>query len=161
MVQRIPYDREWRFPGNMEGEDAMAMNFNDWNEQNIREFRASGGKLGGSFEGAPVLLLHTFGRKTGAERVNPLMYLPIEDRLFVFASKAGAPEDPDWYLNLLAHPEIPVEIGAETKMCEGREVTGSERDRIYAEQAERYPQFAEYQSKTERKIPVIELVPQG
>lgn len=136
----------------------MAMDFNDWNQQNIQEFRANGGTLGGSFAGAPVLLLHTFGRMSGTERVNPLMYLPHEDRVFVFASKAGAAEDPDWYRNLLAHPEVPVEIGSETRTCEAREVTGAERDRIYQEQARRYPQFAEYQKMTTRSIPVIELV---
>ncbi len=158
VVQRNENHQGNTFLCRVDREEYMAMNFNDWNEQNIREFRASGGKLGGSFEGAPVLLLHTFGRKSGTERVNPLMYLPFEDRVFIFASKAGAPEDPDWYRNLLAHPDVPVEIGAETRMCEAREVQGTERARIYDEQAERYPQFAEYQNKTSREIPVIELV---
>jgi len=131
----------------------------DWNRKVIEEFRANAGKLGGSFEGAPVLLLHTTGAKTGTERVNPVMYLDIDGRRFVFASKAGADTNPDWYHNLIAHPEVNVEAGADTYRAKTAPVTGADRDRIYAEQAKRYPGFAEYQEKTKRVIPVVELVP--
>jgi deazaflavin-dependent oxidoreductase (nitroreductase family) len=130
----------------------------DWNRQVVAEFRANGGRLGGNFEGAPVLLLHTCGRTTGTERVNPMMYLAQDGRTFVFASKAGAPVNPDWYLNLLAHPEVTVELGTETFTAAAVPVTGPERDTIYAEQARRYPGFAEYQAKTDRVIPVVELI---
>ncbi len=130
----------------------------DWNRQVVAEFRANGGRLGGNFEGAPVLLLHTWGRNTGTERVNPMMYLAQDGRTFVFASKAGAPADPDWYLNLLAHPQVTVELGTETFTATAVPVTGPERDTIYAEQARRYPGFAEYQANTDRMIPVVELI---
>ncbi len=128
-----------------------------WNRQIIEEFRAHEGRVGGQFEGAPVLLLHTIGAKTGQERVNPMMYLDLAGRRFVFASKAGADSSPDWYHNLVAHPEVTVEVGTHTYVATAAEVTGADRDRIYAEQAHRYPGFAEYQQKTERVIPVVEL----
>jgi deazaflavin-dependent oxidoreductase (nitroreductase family) len=134
---------------------------NDWNRKVVEEFRANEGRLGGPFEGAPVLLLHTWGRKSGTERVNPVMYLPQDGRTFVFASKAGAPEDPDWYLNLRANPQVTVELGAETFTATAVTVTGPERDTIYAEQALRNPGFAEYQEKTDRVIPVVELIRAG
>ncbi len=131
---------------------------NDWNAKIIEEFRANHGKVGGQFEGAPVLLLHTIGAKTGAERINPMMYLDYEGRRFVFASKAGADSNPDWFRNLVAHSEVTVEIGAETLTATATVLEGTERDRIYDEQATRYPGFAEYQQKTRRVIPVVELV---
>lgn len=131
---------------------------NDWNSKIIAEFRANDGKVGGPFEGAPLLLLTTRGRKSGAERTNPVMYLDDGDRLLVFASKAGAPTHPDWYLNLLAHPEVTVEVGTRTFRATAVALAGEERDRMYAEQARRYPGFAEYQSKTDRVIPVVALV---
>jgi deazaflavin-dependent oxidoreductase (nitroreductase family) len=124
----------------------------------VAEFRANEGRVGGPFEGSPVLLLHTWGRKTGTERVNPVMYLAQDGRTFVFASKGGAPMDPDWYRNLLASPQVTVELGTETFPATAVPVTGPERDTIYAEQGRRYPGFAEYQDKTDRVIPVIELV---
>jgi deazaflavin-dependent oxidoreductase (nitroreductase family) len=129
----------------------------DWNQKIVEEFRAREGRVGGPFEGAPMLLLHTTGARTGAERVNPMMYLTEGDRVFVFASKAGMPTNPDWYHNLVAHPEVEVEMGTERFPAVARPVTGDERDRIYAEQAKRYPGFAEYQEKTTRAIPVVEL----
>jgi deazaflavin-dependent oxidoreductase (nitroreductase family) len=131
---------------------------NDWNRKVVAEFRANEGRVGGPFEGSPVLLLHTWGRKTGTERVNPVMYLAQDGRTFVFASKGGAPMDPDWYRNLLASPQVTVELGTETFPATAVPVTGPERDTIYAEQGRRYPGFAEYQDKTDRVIPVIELV---
>ena len=130
----------------------------DWNKKIIEEFRANGGRVGGNFEGAPLLLLHTTGAKTGAERVNPMMYLDLDGRRFVFASKAGHPTNPAWYHNLVANPAVRVEVATETYSATARPVTGDERDRIYAEQARRYPGFAEYQEKTDRVIPVVELV---
>jgi deazaflavin-dependent oxidoreductase (nitroreductase family) len=131
---------------------------NEWNAKVIEEFRANRGVLGGSFEGAPVLLLHTTGARSGIERVNPMMYLREGDRLFVFASKAGADTNPDWYVNLVAHPDVSVEIGGDTRTATAVPVAGGERDRVYAIQAERYPGFAEYQDKTRRVIPVVELL---
>jgi deazaflavin-dependent oxidoreductase (nitroreductase family) len=132
---------------------------NDWNRQIIEEFRANEGKLGGQFQGAPVLLLHTKGAKTGKERVTPVMYLELDGRTFVFASKAGAPTNPDWYHNLVANPEVSAEIGTGTITARAVVVEGTERDQVYAEQARRYPGFQEYQEKTDRVIPVVELVP--
>lgn len=130
---------------------------NDWNARIIEEFRANGGRVGGQFEGAPMLLLHTTGARSGQERVNPMMYLDFENRRFVFASKAGADTHPDWYHNLVAHPEVSVEAGTETYQATAVPVAGDERDRIYAEQARRYPGFADYAAKTSRVIPVVEL----
>ena len=136
---------------------------NDWNAKIIEEFRANHGKVGGQFEGAPVLLLHTIGAKSGAERINPMMYLDFEGRRFVFASKAGADSNPDWFRNLVTHSEVTVEIGAATLTATATATVleGAERDRIYDEQATRYPGFAEYQQKTSRVIPVVELVAKG
>ena len=130
----------------------------DWNNQIIAEFRANDGRVGGNFEGAPLLLLHTSGARTDEERVNPMMYLDLDGRRFVFASKAGADTHPDWYHNLVAHPDVNVEVGAETYAATAVPVAGAERDRIYTEQARRYPGFAEYQQKTQRVIPVVELI---
>lgn len=130
----------------------------DWNASIIAEFRANDGKVGGNFQGAPVLLLHTTGAKSGVERVNPMMYLNEDGRIFVFASKAGADSHPDWYHNLLAHPRVSVEIGVEQYPATAENVVGQERSRIYAVHAARHPGFAEYQEKTTRIIPVVELV---
>jgi len=133
----------------------------DWNSKIIEEFRANEGKVGGPFAGAPILLLHTTGAKTGRERVNPMMYLDLDGHRYVFASKAGADTNPDWYWNLVAHPEVSVEVGTETYEAAAAPVTGDDRDRIYAEQARRYAGFAEYEQKTSRIIPVVEIIPQG
>ena len=133
----------------------------DWNRKIIEEFRANGGRVGGPFAGAPVLLLHTTGAKTGQARVNPMMYLDLDGHRYVFASKAGADTSPDWYWNLVAHPDLTVEAGTETYEAAAVPVTGDDRDRIYAEQARRYPGFAEYEQKTPRIIPVVELIPKG
>jgi deazaflavin-dependent oxidoreductase (nitroreductase family) len=134
---------------------------NEWNRQIIEEFRANDGKVGGPFEGAPVLLLHTTGAKTGAERVNPMMYLELDGRMFVFASKAGADTHPDWYHNLVANPDVTIEAGTGTFAATAVTVDESERAAIYAEQAKRYPGFAEYEAKTERVIPVVEILPKA
>jgi deazaflavin-dependent oxidoreductase (nitroreductase family) len=129
----------------------------NWNAKIIEEFRANGGKVGGNFEGAPLLLLHSTGAKSGKERVNPMMYLPDDDRLVVFASKAGMPTNPDWYHNLVAHPRASVEVGTDTVDVNARVATGDERERLFARQKELYPGFAEYEQKTTREIPVIVL----
>jgi len=132
-------------------------NTNDWNRQTIEEFRANGGKVGGFWEGKPLLLLTTTGAKSGQRRTTPMMYLADGNRLLVFASKRGAPTHPDWYHNLVAHPEVTVEVGTETYEASAKVLNGEERDRLYARQAELYPQFGEYQAGTTRKIPVIAL----
>lgn len=134
------------------------MTMSDWNTQVIEEFRSHEGRVGGNFEGAPLLLLTTKGRKSGADRTNPMMYLADGDRLLVFASKAGAPTNPDWYWNLLDEPMVTVEVGTEKYQARAEPVVGEERDRLYAEQARRYPGFAEYEEKTDRVIPVVALV---
>ena len=133
---------------------------NEWNRTIIEEFRSNQGVLGGNFAGAPVLLLHTTGAKSGVERVNPMMYLNDNGRIYVFASKAGADAHPDWYHNLRAHPQVSVEVGTEHYDATARDVEGDERARIYAEQASRFSGFADYQAKTSRVIPVVELVRQ-
>ena len=132
---------------------------NDWNAKTIEEFRANGGKVGGNFEGAPLLLLHTIGARSGQERVNPMMYQAVGDDYAVFASKAGAPTNPDWFHNLVAHPDASVEIGTERKPVRARVTSGDERTRIWEIQTERYPGFAEYERKTDREIPVVILEP--
>jgi deazaflavin-dependent oxidoreductase (nitroreductase family) len=129
----------------------------DFNSGIIEEFRANGGKVGGPFEGAPLLLLTSTGARSGASRVNPMMYLADGRRLYVFASKAGAPTNPDWYHNLLAHPRAAVEVGQERFDVVASVLTGAERDEIYQRQAALYPGFAEYEAKTTRTIPVVAL----
>lgn len=130
---------------------------NDWNQSIIAEFRANEGHVGGPFAGLTLLLLTTIGAKSGRQFTSPLVYSTDGDRLLIFASKAGAPTHPDWYHNLIANPEVTVEQGTETFNARAVVVTGEERDRLYAEQATRSPQFAEYQTKTTRQIPVVAL----
>ena len=129
----------------------------DWNHRIIEEFRSNGGKVGGSFEGAPMLLLTSTGAKTGRPHTTPLVYLRDGDRLIVFASKGGAPTNPDWYHNLRAHEIATVEVGDETFEVKASISQGDERDRLYARQTRSRPQFADYATKTTRKIPVIVL----
>jgi deazaflavin-dependent oxidoreductase (nitroreductase family) len=131
----------------------------DFNAQTITEFRTNHGQVGGNFAGAPLLLLHTVGARSGAPRINPMMYLPDEGRYLVFASKAGADRHPDWYHNLLAHPEVQIEVGDEILTVRAVELHGAGRDAYFTEQARRYPGFAAYQRKTERIIPVVALTP--
>ncbi len=130
---------------------------NDWNRQVIEEFRANRGKVGGMWEGRPLLLLTTTGAKSGERRTTPTMYLRDGGRLLVFASKGGAPTHPAWYHNLLAHPDVTVEVGPETYEATATVLSGEERDQLYAKQAQLFPQFGEYQAKTTRTIPVIAL----
>ncbi len=134
----------------------------DWNDKVIAEFRANGGKVGGNFEGAPLLLLHTTGAKSGEPRVSPMMYFATDPGWAVFASYAGMDVNPAWYHNLKAHPEVDIEVsdgsgGVETVPVQARELEADERAPIWEEQKRRYPGFAGYEEKTDRVIPVISL----
>jgi deazaflavin-dependent oxidoreductase (nitroreductase family) len=130
---------------------------NDWNAKIIDEFRANHGQVGGPFEGAPMLLLHHMGARTGTERVNPLVYLPNDENFVVFASKGGAPTNPDWYHNLLAHPKTQVDVGDDTHDVVAREATGDERAQLWERMKAERPGFAEYEQKTTRQIPAVVL----
>ncbi|WP_018252674.1 nitroreductase family deazaflavin-dependent oxidoreductase [Salinispora mooreana] len=129
----------------------------DWNEKIIKEFRENGGQVGGQFAGAPLLLLHTVGAKSGQPRLNPMMYQKLDRGYAVFASKAGAPSHPDWYHNLRAHPQVKAEIGTDTLDLVARVAAGDERERIWSAQKDAFPGFAEYEAKTTREIPVVVL----
>jgi deazaflavin-dependent oxidoreductase (nitroreductase family) len=130
----------------------------DWNKTIMDEFRTNGGKVGGQFAGAPLLILHSVGAKSGKACVNPLMYQDLgHGQVAVFASKGGAPTNPDWYHNLVANPRATVELGAETFDVTARVVRGEERLRIWSPWKQRYPSFAQYERKTKREIPVVIL----
>jgi deazaflavin-dependent oxidoreductase (nitroreductase family) len=131
----------------------------DFNAQIIEEFRANHGRVGGMFEGMPLLLLHHTGAKSGQSRINPLAYLSDDGRYVIFASKGGAPANPDWYHNLKAHPHVEIEVGDDTIDVVAGEASGEERERLYRTQAQRISQFTEYEQKTDRVIPVIVLTP--
>lgn len=132
----------------------------DWNTRIIEEFRANGGKVGGDFEGAPLLLLHTIGARSGVERVNPMMYQDLGGgRIAVFASKAGADTDPDWYRNLVANPEVTAEIGTASRPFRAHTAGPDEREPIWTRQKSDYPGFAGYEAQTSRVIPVVILDP--
>jgi deazaflavin-dependent oxidoreductase (nitroreductase family) len=131
----------------------------DFNAKIIEEFRANEGRVGGMFEGNPLLLLHHTGAKSGRSRINPLAYQSDGGRYVIFASKAGAPSNPDWYHNLKAQPNVSIDVGTDTIDVVASEATGEERERLYRTQAERIPQFADYEQQTERVIPVIVLTP--
>jgi deazaflavin-dependent oxidoreductase (nitroreductase family) len=131
----------------------------DWNRKIIEEFRANGGQVGGQFAGAPLLLLHTVGAKSGQERVNPMMYRAVGDSFAVFASKGGAPTNPDWYHNLRANPGVRAEIGTSTVELTARVAEGEERDQIWSAHKQAYPGFADYERNTDRQIPVVILEP--
>jgi len=131
---------------------------NEWNQKIIAEFRANDGKVGGDFEKLPLLLLHHIGAKSGVERVNPLAYQAVGDSLAVFASKGGAPTNPDWFHNLVANPDASIEIGVESYAVRARVATEEERERIWNAQKEAFPNFAEYeQTAGKRRIPVVIL----
>jgi deazaflavin-dependent oxidoreductase (nitroreductase family) len=129
----------------------------DYNVQVIEEFRANAGRVGGSWEGRDLLLLTTTGRKSGRPYTTPMVFTRDGDRLLVYASKAGAPAHPDWYLNLVADPHVVVEVGAERYDATAAPLEGEERDRAFEAQAARNPVFAGYQEKTDRVIPVVAL----
>ena len=132
----------------------------DWNAKIIEEFRANNGVVGGPFEGATLVLLHSKGAKSGHERINPLVYQKVDNGYAIFASKGGAPTNPDWYYNLRANPDTVAEIGSETVPVTARELTGEERNRIWEEQKRRAPGFAEYEKTAQgRTIPVVLLEP--
>jgi len=133
------------------------MSMTDFNARIIEQFRGNAGKVGGGFEGAPMVLLTTRGAKSGNLRTTPLVYFSEADRVYIFGSKGGAPTNPAWYHNLIANPRVTVEIGPETYEADAVEVAGAERDRIFAAHAAKMPGFNEYQAKTTRQIPVIEL----
>jgi deazaflavin-dependent oxidoreductase (nitroreductase family) len=131
---------------------------NDLNSKVIDEFRANGGRVGGRFEGAPMVLLHHTGAKSGTERVTPLMYQPDGDRVVIFASKAGAPTNPAWFHNLRANPRATIEIGTDTIAVEARVAEGNERERYWEKQKQDHPRFAEYErTAVDRVIPVVVL----
>jgi deazaflavin-dependent oxidoreductase (nitroreductase family) len=133
----------------------------DFNRAVIEEFRANGGKVGGPFEGAPVLLLTSTGAKSGQQRTTPVMYQQDGERMVIFASKAGADTNPAWYHNLRANPTATAEVGSDTVEVDATITEGEERERLFRKQAELYPQFAEYEKKTTRQIPVVALTPKS
>jgi deazaflavin-dependent oxidoreductase (nitroreductase family) len=129
----------------------------DWNDKVIAEFRANGGKVGGNFAGAPLLLLHSTGAKSGQDRVSPLVYQQVGGDVAIFASKGGAPTNPDWLHNVKANPEVSVEIGTDTVPMRARVANDVERDPIWTRQKEVMPNFADYEAATDRTIPVVIL----
>jgi deazaflavin-dependent oxidoreductase (nitroreductase family) len=133
----------------------------DFNARIIEEFRANAGRVGGPFEGGTLLLLHTDGAKSGTHYTTPVVYLDDDGRYIIFASKAGAPSNPGWYHNLMANPDVHIEVGDRLVDVTAEEITGAERDRIYERQVERMPQFADYQAQTERVIPIVALTPKN
>ena len=134
------------------------LEFDRMNSTVISEFRTTGGKASGVFSGKPLILLHHIGAKSGTERISPLVPLLFDGRIFVFASKGGSDGNPDWYGNLVAQPDVVVELGTETFPATARTLDGDERDDIYAKQSALEPQFGDYQRMTRRIIPVVELV---
>jgi deazaflavin-dependent oxidoreductase (nitroreductase family) len=123
----------------------------------IKEFRENAGKVGGRYEGRPVVIITTTGAKSGRKYEIPLVYLQDGDRRFIFASKGGSPTNPDWYHNLVANPGVTVEVGTERYDATAVIIAGEERDQLYAKQVAVAPQFGQYQEKATRRIPVIEL----
>ncbi|HJU29438.1 MAG TPA: nitroreductase family deazaflavin-dependent oxidoreductase [Candidatus Binataceae bacterium] len=128
-----------------------------FNQTVINEFRANSGKVGGQMAGIPLLLITMKGAKTGRSLTVPLAYTTDGSRCVIIASKAGAPNNPDWYHNLIAHPVVTVELGGERFQARATEAGGAERDRLYTQQAAQLPIFADYQKKTTRRIPVFTL----
>jgi deazaflavin-dependent oxidoreductase (nitroreductase family) len=137
------------------------MTLPDFNAQIIAEFRANAGHVGGHFEGSNLLLLHTDGARSGTHYTTPVIYHEDAGRYVIAASKSGAPSNPGWYHNLKAKPDAQIEVGDRLIQVTAEEVTGAERDRIYADRVEQVPQFGEYQDKTERVIPIISLTPKS
>ncbi len=133
--------------------------YNAWNKEVIEEFRANGGWAGGHLEGMPLLILFNYGAKTGALRINPLAYQKVEGGYAIFGSKGGSPTNPSWYHNLMANPEVEIELGTESFKVRARLTEGEERERIWTRQKLDFPQFADYEKKTSRQIPVLVLEP--
>lgn len=137
------------------------MDMNEFNQQVVTEFRTNGGRVGGDLEGAPLLLLHHRGARTGTERITPLMYRRDGDAWVIFASKAGAPTNPDWFHNLRADPDTTIEVGTEHIDVTAHEADPATRDRLWAAQKHDAPQFADYETSTTRTIPVVLLEPRS
>jgi len=135
----------------------MAKPRNEFNQNIIAEFRANAGKVGGPFAGAPMALLTTKGAKSGQPHITPLVHLADEGRVVVFASMGGAPKHPQWFRNVLANPDVEVEVGTEKYAAKARVAAGKERDELFAKQVALIPTFGEYQQKTSRVIPVVVL----
>jgi deazaflavin-dependent oxidoreductase (nitroreductase family) len=135
----------------------MMSDANEWNKQIIEEFRANDGKVGGYFADVTILLLHTTGAKSGLPRINPVVTLPDADQFVIMASKGGRPTNPDWYYNLVANPNVTVEVGTEKFAAQARVTEGPAREMLFTKMSTRYPMFAEYQANTTRVIPVIVL----
>ncbi len=133
----------------------------DFNAEIIEEFRANGGKVGGMFEGAPLLILHSTGAKSGKTRTHPMMYQKRDDGYAIFASMGGAPTSPAWYHNLVANPDATIEIGGDTAAVTARVTEDEERSIIWEKQKSDFPTFAEYERNTTRTIPVVVLQPDG
>lgn len=129
----------------------------DWNKQVIAEFHANGGKVGGPFEGATMILLTTTGAKSGEKRISPLVTIPDGDRFLIVASKGGAPTNPDWYYNLKANPIVTAEVGTEKFEARAKILDREERDSVFAEIVKQAPNFGEYQKNTTRIIPVVAI----
>jgi deazaflavin-dependent oxidoreductase (nitroreductase family) len=146
-----------RYVPEKEGTVSGSADTRSFNEQIIDEFRANGGKVGGPFEGAPMVLLTTTGAKSGQPRTTPLVYFPNGETMIIVASKAGAPTNPDWYYNLVANPEVTVEIGTEKFQARATVVPEPERTQLFERIAASNPGFGEYQKKTTRVIPIIAL----
>ncbi|MCB0166594.1 MAG: nitroreductase family deazaflavin-dependent oxidoreductase [Anaerolineae bacterium] len=132
-------------------------NVNDWNKAIIEEFRANDGKVGGQFANTTLLLLHTTGAKSGLPRLNPVAYIADDDRLVIIASKGGAPTNPDWYYNLVAHPQVEVEVGTERFPVRATVAEEPERTQLFEKMATLYPGFYDYERKTTRVMPVVVL----
>jgi deazaflavin-dependent oxidoreductase (nitroreductase family) len=135
----------------------MASTAGGWNDRVIEEFRANEGRVGGYFEGAPMVLIHHIGAKSSTERVNPLVYLPDGEDMVIAATKGGSPTNPDWCHNLRAHPRITVEVGTETFPVEAVEASGADRDDLWRRLVELRPGFASYETKTSRVFPMFRL----
>ena len=133
----------------------------EYNAKIIGEFRANQGRVGGMWEGTPLLLLHHTGAKSGVSRVNPVAYLADDHRYLVWAANGGAPNNPDWYHNLRAHPGTRIEVGSETIDVVAEEASGAERERLFARAAARHPQLQQLARNTPRVIPMVVLTPQG
>jgi deazaflavin-dependent oxidoreductase (nitroreductase family) len=133
----------------------------EWNRKIIEEFRSNAGVVGGPFQGVPILLLHHRGAKSGTERINPLAYRRDGDNYVIFASKGGAPTNPDWYHNVRANADVEIEVGTDSLKAHAHVASGNERDRLWTVQKQEFPGFADYEQKTDREIPVVVLAPLG
>jgi deazaflavin-dependent oxidoreductase (nitroreductase family) len=142
-------------------EEHHVSDWNDFNRQVIDEFRSNAGAVGGDFAGAPMILVNHVGAKSGKAYTSPLVYTRDGDNFVIIASKGGAPEHPQWFNNLVANPDITVEVGADTIPVRARVAEGEERARLYRAQADLMPNFDEYAQKTTREIPVVVLEPTG